>query len=41
LINEGGYDNFGFARVTKEAFEVSIIDAAGKTRFMYRVDARK
>lgn len=41
LINEGGYDNFGLARVTKEAFEVSIIDAAGKRRFMYRVGARK
>ena len=41
LINEGGYDNFGLARVTKEAFEVSIIDAAGKTRFVYRVPARK
>jgi alkaline phosphatase D len=41
LINEGGYDNFGLARVTKEAFEVSIIDAAGKTRFTYRVPARK
>jgi len=41
LINEVGYDNFGLARVTKEAFEVSIIDAAGKTRFMYRVPARK
>lgn len=41
LINEGGYDNFGLARVTKETFEVSIIDAAGKTRFMYRVPAQK
>ena len=41
LINEGGYDNFGLARVTKEAFEVSIIDAAGKSRFAYRVPAQK
>ena len=41
LINEGGYDNFGLARVTKEAFEVSIIDSAGKTRFLYRVPVRK
>lgn len=41
LVNEGGYDNFGLARVTKEAFEVSIIDTAGKTRFVYRVPAQK
>ena len=41
LINEGGYDNFGLVRVAKEAFEVSIIDAAGKTRFVYHVPARK
>jgi len=41
LINEGGYDNFGLVRVTKEAFAVSIIDAAGKMRFSYRVPARR
>jgi alkaline phosphatase D len=41
LVNEGGYDNFGLVRVTKEAFEVSIIDLGGKTRFFYRVPARK
>lgn len=41
LINEGGYDNFGLVRVTKEAFAVSIIDAAGKTRFLYQVPAQK
>lgn len=41
LINEGGYDNFGLVRVSREAFDVSIIDAAGKTRFSYRVQARK
>jgi alkaline phosphatase D len=40
LINEGGYDNFGLVRVTNEAFAVSIIDAAGTTRFFYRVAAR-
>jgi alkaline phosphatase D len=41
LINEGEYDNFGLVRVSKEALDVSIIDAAGKTRFLYRVQARK
>jgi alkaline phosphatase D len=41
LINEGGYDNFGLVRVTKEAFEVSILDASGKTRFFYKLSARK
>jgi alkaline phosphatase D len=40
LINEGGYDNFGLVRVTKEAFAVSIIDADGKTRFFYRILAQ-
>ena len=40
LINEEGYDNFGFVRVTKEEFAVSIIDGAGKTRFFYRLAAR-
>ena len=41
LINEGGYDNFGLVRVTKDAFDVSIIDGAGQTRFFYQVQARK
>jgi alkaline phosphatase D len=41
LINEGGYDNFGLVRVTQEAFEVSILDTLGKTRFFYKVPARK
>jgi alkaline phosphatase D len=41
LINEEGYDNFGLVRVSKEVFDVSIIDATGKTRFSYRVQARK
>jgi alkaline phosphatase D len=40
LVNEGGYDNFGLVRVTKEAFEVSMLDASGKTRFFYKVRAR-
>ena len=41
LINEAGYDNFGLVRVTKEAFAVSIIDTAGRTRFLYQVPAQK
>jgi alkaline phosphatase D len=41
LINEEGYDNFGLVHLSKEAFDVLIIDAAGKTRFLYRVQARK
>jgi alkaline phosphatase D len=41
LVNESGYDNFGLVRVSKEALDVSIIDAVGKTRFFYRVQARK
>jgi alkaline phosphatase D len=41
LINEGGYDNFGMASVTPEAFEVSILDDSGKTRFLYKVPAQK
>lgn len=40
LINEEGYDNFGLVRVTKEAFTVSVIDAAGKMRFSYKVAAQ-
>jgi alkaline phosphatase D len=40
LINEVGYDNFGVVQVTKEAFAVSIIDDAGKTRFAYKVMAQ-
>jgi alkaline phosphatase D len=40
LISEGGYDNFGLVRVTKEVFEISIIDGAGKERFSHRLLAR-
>lgn len=40
LLNEGGYYNFGLARVTKDAFEVTIVDEAGKPRFAHRVVAR-
>lgn len=41
LINEGGYDNFGLVHVNNDEFNLSIIDAAGKVRFFYRVPARK
>lgn len=37
LINEGGYYNFGFVRVTQDTFEVTIIDDAGKTRFFHKI----
>ncbi|HEY6086088.1 MAG TPA: alkaline phosphatase D family protein [Nitrospira sp.] len=40
LINEGGYFNFGFVRVSSKAFEVSVIDDAGKTRFVHRLQAQ-
>jgi alkaline phosphatase D len=40
LINEGGYDNFGMVHVTPDAFEVSILDVAGRTRFLYKVPAQ-
>lgn len=39
LINEGGYYNFGLIHVSRSAFEVTVIDDAGKTRFSYRVTA--
>lgn len=40
LINEEGYDNFGVVHVTKSAFEVTVIDGAGKTRFSHRLLAQ-
>lgn len=40
LINEEGYNNFGVVRVTKPAFDVTVIDGAGKTRFSHRVLAQ-
>ena len=40
LINEGGYENFGLVRVTKEAFVLSVLDEAGIRRFFYRIAAR-
>lgn len=40
LVNEGGYFNFGFIRVSKGTFEVSVIDDSGRTRFSHRLAAR-
>ncbi len=41
LINDAGYENFGLVRVTAETFEVSVVDASGKTRFAYKVPKQK
>ena len=40
LINEAGYQNFGLIRVTKDTFEVTVIDDAGEKRFSHLVQAR-
>ncbi len=40
LINEAGYHNFGLVRVTKTAFEVTVVDETGATRFTHRMTAR-
>ena len=40
LINEGGYMNFGLIRVTKSAFDVTIIDEVGATRFSHHLPAK-
>jgi alkaline phosphatase D len=39
LVNEEGYYNFGLVRVTKTAFEVTVVDDAGQTRFSHRITA--
>lgn len=39
LMNEGGYYNFGLARITKTSFELTVVDDAGKRRFSHRVAA--
>ena len=39
LINEAGYQNFGLVRVTKDIFEVTVIDDAGEKRFSHAVQA--
>ncbi|HEU5093086.1 MAG TPA: hypothetical protein VFT30_10390, partial [Nitrospira sp.] len=40
LVNESGYQNFGLVRVTKDAFEVTVVDEAGAKRFSHVVPAR-
>lgn len=40
LVNESGYQNFGLVRVTKDAFEVTVIDEAGTKRFSHVVPAK-
>ena len=37
LVNESGYQNFGLVRVTKDAFEVTVVDEAGTKRFSHVV----
>ncbi len=39
LVNESGYQNFGLVRVTKDAFEVTVVDEAGTKRFSHVVPA--
>lgn len=40
LINEGGYMNFGLIRVTKSAFDVTVLDEVGATRFSHHLSAK-
>jgi alkaline phosphatase D len=40
FINEDGYYNFGQVRITKTAFELTIIDEAGTVRFSHRLTAQ-
>ncbi|MEP6934602.1 MAG: alkaline phosphatase D family protein [Nitrospirota bacterium] len=40
LMNEGGYMNFGVIRVTQTAFDVTILDEAGATRFFHHLPAK-
>ena len=40
LVNEGGYHNFGLVRITKTAFDVTVVDDAGTVRFSHRLTAR-
>lgn len=39
LFNESGYQNFGLVRVTKNSFDVTVIDEAGNTRFSHHIPA--
>ncbi len=40
LFRGSAYHNFGLVRVTKDAFEVSMVDEAGEKRFSHRIPAR-
>jgi len=40
LINEEGYYNFGLVRITKTAFDLTVVDDTGETRFSHRLTAR-
>lgn len=40
LANEGGYQNFGLVRITKTAFDVTIMDDAGQVRFTHHLTAQ-
>ncbi|MDI3463972.1 MAG: hypothetical protein OJF50_002793 [Nitrospira sp.] len=40
LVNESGYQNFGLVHVTKDAFEVTVMDEAENKRFSHVVPAR-
>ena len=40
LIHEGGYMNFGLARVTKSSLDVTVLDEVGVTRFSHHLAAR-
>lgn len=39
LFNEVGYHNFGLVRVTKDSFDVTVVDEAGNKRFSHAVPA--
>ncbi|MDF0673466.1 MAG: alkaline phosphatase D family protein [Nitrospira sp.] len=41
IFYESGYYNFGLVRVTKDAFEVTVVDEAGAQRFSHVVSARR
>jgi hypothetical protein len=39
-VNESGYQNFGLVHVTKDAFEVTVIDEEENKRFSHVVPAK-
>jgi len=40
LFYESGFDNFGLVHITKDAFEVTVMDEAENKRFSHVVPAR-